>query len=322
MKKTILFAFVLLGLTSCVTKKSFTSLQNEHMSLKKDVVELEAVKLEKEKLEERFKKLNADQITNTEKLNVANENIKGLLQENRVLLGKYDGLLEQNKSVLNVSSNEKEELSSQLIKQQKELAQKEILLKSLEIDLKNKAAALQKSNGTLEEREKRINELERNIAAQSKKAADLRWKLSQTLQGFSASDLSVKQQDGKVYVSLSQNLLFASGSDKIDPKGVTALKQLASVLSTNTDLEIMVEGHTDNTGTAVPNWDLSTNRALAVVKVLTSNKVEPSKITAAGRGMFMPIADNATPQGKAQNRRTEIILSPKLDELYKILNDK
>jgi len=143
--------------------------------------------------------------------------------------------------------------------------------------------------------------------------------LNNALRGFSASDLTVVERNGKIYVSMSQNLLFASGSKIIDKRGKDALAKLSEVLVTTPDIDILVEGHTDTDGTADFNWDLSVARGTAVVKELTSHGVDPKRLTAAGRSFFIPVASNDTEDGKAKNRRTEIILSPKLDQLYKLL---
>ena len=136
---------------------------------------------------------------------------------------------------------------------------------------------------------------------------------------FLASDLTVEEKDGKIYVSMSQNLLFASGSNKLDQKGKDALAKLATVLSANPNIEILVEEHTATDGTPEFNWDLSVTRATAVVKELTSHGLEPKRVTAAGRAFYVPVDSNDTDQGKTRNRRTEIILAPKYDQLYKLL---
>jgi chemotaxis protein MotB len=120
---------------------------------------------------------------------------------------------------------------------------------------------------------------------------------------------------------MSQNLLFSSGSEDIDWRGKQALMQVAEALKTNTDFEVVVEGHTDSDGTAARNWDLSVLRATSIVKELTKYGVEPARIVAAGRGFYAPVAPNNTQQGKALNRRSEIILTPKLDDLYRIIQN-
>ena len=173
----------------------------------------------------------------------------------------------------------------------------------------------------LAEREKRVKELELALAERDAKAKALRTKLQDALKGFNSSDLAIEERGGKVYVSLSQKLLFASGSAKVGTEGKKALVQLAEVLQDSKELNILIEGHTDSDGDAKMNWSLSTKRALAIVDVLMNNKVNPSQMTAAGRGEHAPKASNDTSEGKATNRRTEIILSPQLDIISEILND-
>jgi len=145
----------------------------------------------------------------------------------------------------------------------------------------------------------------------------------EALKGFNSNDLSVYQKNGKVYVSLSENLLFPSGSAVVNPDGINALSKLAAVLNLNSDVAVDIEGHTDSIpirGKFKDNWDLSTARANAIVRVLVNNyKVDPVRVVASGHSYYDPVDTNATPEGRAKNRRTDIILSPKLDEMYKLL---
>jgi chemotaxis protein MotB len=147
--------------------------------------------------------------------------------------------------------------------------------------------------------------------------------MSEALNGFSSSDLTVTEKNGKVYVSLSENLLFASGSAAVSTAGTDALAKLATVLNVNPGIAIDIEGHTDSIpmhGRYQDNWDLSTSRADAIVRILVNTyNVDPIEVIASGHSKFDPIDTNGTPEGRAKNRRTEIILSPKLDEMYKLL---
>jgi chemotaxis protein MotB len=141
---------------------------------------------------------------------------------------------------------------------------------------------------------------------------------------YKADELSVYIKDGNVYVSLQEKLLFKSGSDVVDPKGKEALKSLAQVLNSSNDITVMIEGHTDNvpikTNLFKDNWDLSTARATSIVRILTNEfGFDPLRITASGKGQFHPVKTNDTNEGRAGNRRTEVILSPDLQEVYKLL---
>jgi chemotaxis protein MotB len=168
-----------------------------------------------------------------------------------------------------------------------------------------------------------LQQLQSLLQQQKAKSDELKNKMSEALKGFNSNELSVYQKDGKVYVSLSENLLFPSGSAVVNPKGVDALAKLAAVLNLNSDVSVNIEGHTDSIpihGKYQDNWDLSTARANSIVRILVNNyKVNPEKVTASGHSYYEPIASNSTPEGRAKNRRTEIILTPNLEQMYKLL---
>ena len=178
---------------------------------------------------------------------------------------------------------------------------------------------------SLAERERKVRDLEQVLASKDKAVQDLRSKISHALLGFKDGDISVNVKNGKVYVSLAEQLLFGSGSIAVDSKGVDALKQLAQAVKDQRDINIVVEGHTDNVPVSrksqymQDNWDLSVMRATAITKILTSAGVSPGQITASGRGEFVPLASNDIPEDRQKNRRTEIIITPDLDELFEIL---
>ena len=214
-----------------------------------------------------------------------------------VLQGKYDDLINENLS-------------------QAEQFNKTLQAKSDELTEKEKV---------LLEREKTLEEMQRIIAKQDSITNRLTGILKNALLGFNSDELSVEIANGKVYVSMSDKLLFKSGSSTVEQKGREALKLVADVLSKNPDIDILVEGHTDNvpikTSVYKDNWDLSVARATSIVRILTTDyRIEPTRLTASGRGEFFPKADNQTAEGRARNRRTEIILSPKLEEVMKLLN--
>lgn len=192
--------------------------------------------------------------------------------------------------------------------------------------LKAKSDELKEKERLIQDREKSLSDLRKKLSRQDSLTKRLNDIIRNALLGFNADELSVEIKNGKVYVSMSDKLLFKSGSSSIESKGKDALKLLADVLDKNTDIDILVEGHTDNvpmkgSGDIKDNWDLSVVRATSIVKILTQEyKIPPTRVTAAGRGEFFPKASNETTEGRAKNRRTEIILSPKLDEIMKLLN--
>ena len=186
--------------------------------------------------------------------------------------------------------------------------------------------ALKQKEDMLSAREKRLIELESIIRRQDSITNALNEIVKRALLSFNSEELTVEMKNGKVYVSLSDKLLFKSGSADIEEKGQEAIKKLAEVLNKNPDIDVLIEGHTDNvplrsTINFKDNWELSTERATNIVRILSEvNKVNPKRLTAAGRSEYMPKVDNDSPEGRAKNRRTEIILTPKLDELYKLID--
>ncbi|HIF15593.1 MAG TPA: hypothetical protein EYQ86_09905 [Bacteroidetes bacterium] len=230
---------------------------------------------------------------------------------NKKLSNNYDELLSN-------SGNRNQNLIKQLGEKEQALAEKKRVLD----EQANRLSGLEKA---LKSREARVSELESIIDKQDQKVGALKDKLSKALLGFSEGELSVDVKDGKVYVSLSNKLLFKSGSIEVDPKGVTALDKLATALSSNKDIYVRIEGHTDTDklvgkSAIKDNWDLSVLRATSIVRILTKgNRLDPKRVTPAGRGEFIPVASNETTDGKGKNRRTEIIITPDLGELFQLL---
>ncbi|MBR3857384.1 MAG: OmpA family protein [Bacteroidaceae bacterium] len=184
----------------------------------------------------------------------------------------------------------------------------------------------QKLSANLKDREKTIAELQKMIDQQNKKVKDLLSSVKDALLGFSSDELTVREEGGKVYVAMSDKLLFESGKAIVNEQGRAALGKLAQVLNKQTDIDVYIEGHTDNvpikTAVFQDNWDLSVIRATSVVRILTETYgVNPLQIQPCGRGEFKPVDVNTTPEGKARNRRTEIIMAPRLDKLFKMLEE-
>ena len=180
------------------------------------------------------------------------------------------------------------------------------------------------SNLTIDDQSKQIRGLNNLVNLQKEALSDLMHSLGEALTNYEADELSVYTKHGKVYVSLEEKLLFKSGSDVVDLKGKEALKSLSDVLNTTKDITVMIEGHTDNisikTQKYKDNWDLSAARATSIVRILTDEYgFDPTRITASGKGMFQPVTINDTEAGRAANRRTEIILTPNLENLFKVL---
>ena len=238
---------------------------------------------------------------------------------------RYSASLRERDSLCNVAAARQQQitaLESQLadVRGQYDEYQKKSgsQLNKLNTDLGSKDLMLQ-------QREQRLRHLESILQKQDSMLNRLSNSVKNALMGFSSDELTVEMRDGKDYVSLSVKLLFRSGESKVEEKGREALKKVAEVLNKNQEVSIAIEGHTDNvpvrTSVFKDNWDLSAARATNVVRLLTNDYgMDPKKITASGRGEFSPVADNATAEGRARNRRTEIVLSPKLEELMKLIS--
>lgn len=197
-------------------------------------------------------------------------------------------------------------------------------LSAVSSDAAEKQSMLSRSQQQIADQQRRLEQLQALIDQQKAKGAELKKKMTDALGGFSSSELTISNKNGKVYVSLQENLLFPSGSAKVNDKGKLALAKLAEVLNVNPDISVNIEGHTDS----IPmrgakfedNWALSTARATSIVRILVNDyRVDATRVVASGHSQYDPVDTNATPEGRGKNRRTEIILSPKLDELYKLL---
>lgn len=244
---------------------------------------------------------------------------------------KVTALVEERDSLctnLEVTTNEKFAIETTLAEKKEALAALNSKYNELESSSSKTtdqlSTELQNKRRELDNREKRISEMEAIIARQDSITNRLNSVIRDALLGFQADELSVEVKNGKVYVSMSDKLLFKSGSAAVEEKGKEAIEKLGAVLEKNPEIDILIEGHTDNvpikTSTYKDNWDLSVARATSIVRLLTDkHELDEKRITAAGRGEYLPRATNETKEGRALNRRTEIILAPKLDELMNLL---
>lgn len=233
--------------------------------------------------------------------------------------------LADQKSVNEQLTADNKQLTDDKKNLQIKLSGQENLTESQLAQLSQKDKDLQTKDQDLQEKERMLREMQAIIARQDELTKKLNQTLRDALVGFNSDELTMEIRDGKVYVSMSDKLLFKSGSTGVEPKGVEALKVLADVLNKNPDIQILVEGHTDNvpikTAVFKDNWDLSVARATSITRMLNEKYgVTATRMTASGRGEYFPKASNDTAEGKAKNRRTEIILSPKLDEIMNLLN--
>ena len=249
-----------------------------------------------------------------------NKKTIGILQGQNAQLAQERQQLQMEKDAL---ASDKAELASDKAALAAAKERNEAMLRG---ELRDKDGQLGTAEQDLATKNARIMELQRVLDQKEAATTALRKRVADALLGFNAQDLQVNVKDGKVYVSLSEQLLFKSGSTLVDPKGQDALKKLATALKGNSDVNVLVEGHTDDVplkgvvNGAKDNWDLSVLRATEITRILTTAGLDPTKVTPSGRGKYLPVVTNDSPTNKALNRRTDIILTPKLDELFSILN--
>ncbi len=318
-KKISLGLLVLALSTSCVSKKIYQDLENKFADLKKENRKLaddnEALNKVKNQLELDGTKLKADYDKLKADYEKLQANCAATEKSLKTLQASYNALEKDSNEALTANINKNRELLAQLEAKEKAMAAEQARLNKLKADLDASS--------------KRLSELEAYIAAKDASMKKLKETLLKSLKAFDGKGLTVHEKDGKVYVSMENKLLFQTGSWAVNAEGKTAVVEVGKVLAQNPDLSVLIEGHTDddkitgNLGGGIENnWDLSTKRATAIVNILSENKgINKQNLTAAGRGEFAPLMSNDTPEGKSKNRRIEIILTPKLDEISKMLKD-
>jgi chemotaxis protein MotB len=316
-KRISLLVLTLTLFTSCVSKKIYTDLEDKYANLKKEnrdlTDEVESLSSNNTKLTNDLNQLQSAYeaaVAERDKLQTDYEASKSNLE---TLKASYKALEENSSASIAANSKKNRELLAQLEAKEQALASESERLNALKKEL--------------ESRSKRVAELENVIASKDAAMRKLKDAISKALTNFEGKGLTVEQRDGKVYISMENKLLFQSGSWSVGTEGRKAVQQLGSVLGENPEIAVLIEGHTDDVpykGNAQlsGNWDLSTKRATAIVNILRENNaINPENLTAAGRGEYAPIASNETNEGKAKNRRIEVILTPKLDEISKLLNE-
>ncbi|WP_121665909.1 OmpA/MotB family protein [Mesonia aquimarina] len=318
-KKIILSSIISASLlTSCVPAKKFNDLEQEYKDLQATHEKLSKnmrdCKEKSEATSSEYSRLLEEYDNNVQAKKEQQREMERLQKSLENLQKSYDALEENSSSALAENSKRNRELLTELEEKQKALNTE-----------KSRLEELQRS---LAERSRRIDDLENLIAAKDAKMNALKNSVSAALTNFEGKGLTVEQRNGKVYVSMENKLLFSSGSWAVGTQGRQAVKQLGAVLAENPDINVLIEGHTDNVpyggnGALKDNWDLSMKRATAIVHILEENKsINPKSLTAAGRGEYAPVASNDTAEGKAKNRRIEVILTPKYDELSRLLEDR
>lgn len=292
-----IFFIITLCVTNCVSTKVFNDLESRYSKVK---IEKNKLQNSEDSLQQSLDKLDLKLSDTQAYLEISRDSTKLGLKINELLNEELD-LVKKN-STLKIQEN---------------IAKNNALIKKIAI-----------KETELLSRTERIDRLEKIISSQKKILSDLKNRISEALLNYRGKGLSIKQRNGKVYISMENKLLFKSGKWNIEFQGKQALMRLSKVLEENPDISILIEGHTDNIpftskGAMESNWDLSTKRATAVVKILLeNNNILPQNLTAAGKSEFVPIASNTTIEGRAANRRIEIILSPSLDKIIELINSE
>ncbi|MCQ2285808.1 MAG: OmpA family protein [Bacteroidales bacterium] len=320
MKKCSILTLVvvlLIGLSSCVTKQKYQELESQYQNCNKDLVAMTAEKMDFENsskelktevdlLKSQIEKLKGDTLSISRKLKQSERDYAKARKDYDDLLNDFSELNKNNNAEINSLLADVDKMKQQLNEREKELDAK---------------------SAELAEKEQRLNELQRILDQKDAEVRSLKEKVANALKGFEDSGLNVYEKNGKVYVSLNDKLLFASAKWEVEAAGDEALKEVAKILENDTTINVLIEGHTDNVpfkgqGQVKDNWDLSVMRATSVVKsLLKHGDIAPERISASGRGEYFPIDTEDTPEARAKNRRTEIILTPKLDELFQIINN-
>lgn len=315
---------LLMGLlaSSCASTKKMEAIQSQLENCEKDnseasrdltaaKVRISSLSSDSVAMQKRLDEIIADTVRQSKELHQSEMQLASLRK-------LYDQLNDQLGKNNVQGEKEIKALLSDLQKSQEKLQVREDALLKAEDDLKSSAKALA-------EKEKKVVYLSKKIGEQDSSMRALRQKVATALKGYVGNGLEVVNKNGKVYVSMDEKLLFQSGSWNVDEKGAAALGNISKLLADNKDLQVVIEGHTDNLpyrgyGNVDDNWDLSTKRATSIVRILLKNEeIDPSRVTASGRAEFVPIDTTDSREARQRNRRTEIIFSPNIDEIMRVI---
>lgn len=301
----------------CVSKKLYNELAARHAEA---VAENEALAAENQKnLSDagKYRSLSEDLEARLDAARKQSATDRDALDELKKQLADtqdaYQKLLQSKECLLDASSKQSREFLAELQAKQDSIA-------ALNEELAKKQADLRT-------REARVAQLEGMIAQIQDKLSSIKNDLMKALVGYEGKGLTITQRNGKIYVSLENRLLFPSGSWQIDSEGRRAIEEITKVLVSQPDIHVMIEGHTDNvpyrsSGTLKDNWDLSVMRATTIVRLITRNEgIDPRHITAAGRSEYEPLLPNTNSDNRARNRRTEVIITPDLSVIEKMLDE-
>jgi chemotaxis protein MotB len=329
---TLVAILPVIFVSSCVPGKKFREVQNTNRQnmIDRDDFKAENLTLEMQnrEIESKISALEKQMSKSRQDLTLAEIERNKAKDELNLISERYNNLQNAQEDLIRGNVSETKKLLTELQAAQLNLSQKEDIMRQLEQSMDLKKVSLDELTLELEKKNSKLAELEKILDAQKRLVSDLKNKVSEALLGFENNGLTVTNKNGKVYVSLEEKLLFKSASWDIDANGRNALRKLAGVLEKNPNIQVTIEGHTDNvpynpgSGQLKDNWDLSVKRATTVVRVLLEgSKINPGRLTAAGRSEYVPVEAAGTPEARQKNRRTEIVLTPDLSELYMLINE-
>ncbi len=327
----VFFIFLISLNFSCVSSKQFREVQSQKERLQSERDSLvglnDKLTVENTEISSQLAKMKDELEALKREKSALTQELDHLQKEYQIMKRGYYEMQQAQASLVKGNNRETRRLLKQLQTTQDELQAREDKLREMSRVMDEKKRALDELQYEVDKRNARLLELEKMLNEKDEMMNDLKRKVSKALMGFENDGLTITQKNGNIYVSMDEKLLFKSGSYKVDARGEQAIGKIARVLEQHPDINIMIEGHTDNVpyrssdGPIEDNWDLSVKRATTIVKLLLDNStINPKRVTAAGRGEFFPVDPANTPEARQKNRRTEIILAPNLDELYNLIN--
>jgi len=317
MKYLPILLLILSGcLSSCVPQQKYLDLEKEKQQLEAEVNTLDSVATSREQVETDLVEMESELAQAYREIEGLRSTNIGLNQSYQDLLQRYTRLVNQNNEIVNSSGDRQYNLQQELQMQRQELLQKEQELRQREARLNN----LQNNySSDINNRQRIIQQLQQEIQQQDEQLRLLKANVDTDLGAINLQGVQVSQGNGQIAVTLSQELLFSTGSSFVGSNGRQAVRQLVNTLQNNPTVDIIVEGHTDNQGDPNTNWKLSIERANTVARLMMVQGIDPERITISGRGQYDPVATNSSAAGRAQNRRTEILLIPKSDNIDNLL---
>ncbi|MEO0340125.1 MAG: OmpA family protein [Bacteroidota bacterium] len=319
----VLTLLAILLLANCVPQQKFLDLEREKNNLEQEVAELDSIANSRERDGNDLIEMNSELARAYREIEGLRSTNIGLNQSYQELLMRYSNLVNQNNDIVNSSGDRQYNLQQELTTQRQELADREFRLNQMEREIQSRENRLRNLEQTytndVASRDQRILELQNEIFRRDQQLQQLKFNFDSGLQNTNTPGLSVTQQEGKIYLTLSDNLLFSSGSAFLGSSGRQAIRSIVNLLQKEKDVDISIEGHTDNQGDSRTNWKLSVDRAYSVAQTMLDLGVDPSRITVSGKGQYAPKTNNNTEAGRSQNRRTEIILIPKSENINNLL---